>query len=81
MRRPGSLDRLGLSLAVWPTEPDRHQPPLPHPARREPAQYRLARVVTDQPNPHGLWPGGYHPPGPLCRGHPQIIAEARAIHR
>ncbi len=46
MRRRGSFDRLEPSLAAWPTEPDRQQQPLPHPARLEPAEYLLALLET-----------------------------------
>ena len=43
-----NLDRLGLSLAVWPVEPDRQQQPLPDPARLAPAQYRFPGIVADR---------------------------------
>src|SRR5712691_10487229 len=48
MRRTGSLDRLGLPLAVWAAETDRQQQPLLNPARLAPAQYRLTGVVADR---------------------------------
>ena len=48
MRLSRSLDRLELSLAVWPVEPDREQQPLPDPARLAAAKYRFAGVVADR---------------------------------
>src|SRR2546427_3948676 len=48
MRRTGSLDRLGLPLAVWAAETDRQQQPLLNPARLAPAEYRLTGVVADR---------------------------------
>ena len=46
--RSRSLDRLGLSLAVWPIEPDREQQPLLDPARLAPAEYRFRGVFADR---------------------------------